>query len=122
MGSDDLAMNIAATVAFLHACFQTSEADFETMLAYNMVVPTVVRRNMGGRALDITDLPANVHIPVLVSHGEDDRIDLAALGRYTASTVPGAVLSLYPGAGHASFDEAAPRFNSELASFVRGVQ
>src|SRR5215213_11440459 len=45
MQSDDLATNIAATRAFLRACFekQPSSDEFETMLAYNMVIPAQVR-------------------------------------------------------------------------------
>src|SRR3954464_10380343 len=41
MKSDDLAINITATRAFLQACFEKppSADEFETTLAYNMVVP-----------------------------------------------------------------------------------
>src|SRR5215213_3514888 len=44
MLSDDLTTNIAATRAFLRACFekQPSADEFETMLAYNMVIPAQV--------------------------------------------------------------------------------
>ena len=38
-----------------------------------------------------------------------------------AAIVPGARLSLYQGAGHASFYDAADRFNDELASFARAA-
>jgi non-heme chloroperoxidase len=45
MASEDLATNIAATRTFLHGCFsrQPSVDDFETMLAFNMMVPPKVR-------------------------------------------------------------------------------
>jgi non-heme chloroperoxidase len=33
--------------------------------------------------------------------------------------IPGAKLSVYDGIGHSPFYEDAPRFNSELAAFVR---
>src|SRR5882762_2657765 len=54
MTSNDLATNIAATRAFVHGCFekQPTADDFETMLSFNMMVPAVVRANLGGRALD----------------------------------------------------------------------
>src|ERR1700726_5032843 len=47
MLSDDLATNIAATRIFLHSVFekQPSADDFETMLAFNMMVPSQVRAN-----------------------------------------------------------------------------
>lgn len=123
MVSPDLATNIASTISFLHACFeqQPSEADFQAILAFNMVVPAQVRANMGGRKLDIDALLRGLRLPVLVTHGDHDQIDLYTLGQYTAAAVPGAKLSTFEGAGHASFFEQAPRFNRELAEFVRGA-
>jgi pimeloyl-ACP methyl ester carboxylesterase len=50
-----------------------------------------------------------------------DRIIAPAAGRYTASAVPGARLSLYEGIGHSPFFEDAPSFNAELAEFVRAA-
>jgi pimeloyl-ACP methyl ester carboxylesterase len=49
MFSEDLATNIAATRTFLHSCFerQPSQDEFETILAFNMMVPPKVRANMG---------------------------------------------------------------------------
>jgi pimeloyl-ACP methyl ester carboxylesterase len=39
-----------------------------------------------------------------------------------AKMIPGAKLSVYQGIGHAPFFEDAPRFNAELAAFVRSAQ
>ena len=36
--------------------------------------------------------------------------------------IPGAKLSIYQGVGHSPFFEATPRFNAELAAFVRSAQ
>jgi len=41
---------------------------------------------------------------------------------YTTKMIPGAKLSIYQGVGHSPFFEAAPRFNAELAAFVRSAQ
>jgi pimeloyl-ACP methyl ester carboxylesterase len=121
MFSDDLATNIAATRQFLHACFekQPSQDDFETMLAFNMMVPPKVRANMGGRTLNIDDILSALKLPVSVTQGTADRLILPAAAKYTADKIPGAKLSLYDGIGHAPFWEDAARFNSELAAFVR---
>jgi pimeloyl-ACP methyl ester carboxylesterase len=51
-----------------------------------------------------------------------DRIIAPAAGRYTASAVPGARLSIYEGVGHSPFFEDAPRFNRELAELTRAAQ
>ncbi len=121
MLSDDLATNIAATRAFLHACFerQPTADDYETMLAFNMMAPPKVRAAMGGRQLDVDAVMAALRLPVLVTHGAQDRLILLTAAKHTAAAIPGARLSVYEGVGHAPFYEDAPRFNAELAAFVR---
>ena len=124
MASEDLAVNIAATRAFLRDCFsiQPTPEEFETMLAFNMMVPPKVRLGLGGRPLDIDDILRKIDIPVLVTHGAEDKNSNLIAAEYTAKMVPGAKLSVYQGIGHAPFFEAAPRFNAELAAFVRAAQ
>jgi non-heme chloroperoxidase len=123
MFSEDLATNIAATRQFLHNCFekQPSQDDFETMLAFNMMVPPKVRANMGGRTWNFDDILAALKLPVLVTHGAADRLALLAAAKYTAAKISGAKLSLYDGIGHAPFWEDTARFNAELAAFVRSA-
>src|SRR6202790_2615489 len=123
MASEDMLTNINATRVFLHGCFskQPSADDFETMLAFNMMVPPKVRAGLGGRPLDATAIMAKLTIPVLVSHGAEDKNAKLATAQYTASVIPGAKLSVYDGIGHSPFYEDAPRFNSELAAFVRAA-
>jgi non-heme chloroperoxidase len=123
MFSEDLATNIAATRIFLHNCFekQPSQEDFETMLAFNMMVPPKVRANMGGRTLSMDETLKALNLPVLVTHGAADKLILVAMAKHTAATIPGAKLSLYDGVGHAPFWEDTARFNAELAAFVRAA-
>jgi pimeloyl-ACP methyl ester carboxylesterase len=121
--SADPATAIRSTIAFLRECFevQPSASDFETMLAFNMMVPRHVRLALQGRPMDIEAKLRALSLPTLVTHGEHDKLVLASMGRYTAATVPGARLSLYEGIGHAPFWEDAPRFNRELAELVRSA-
>jgi non-heme chloroperoxidase len=123
MFSDDLATNIAAMRTFLHSCFekQPSREEFETMLAFNMMVPPKVRANMGGRTLSMDDTLKALNLPVLVTQGTADKLILVAAAKHTAVTIPGAKLSLYDGVGHAPFWEDTARFNAELAAFVRAA-
>jgi non-heme chloroperoxidase len=123
MQSDDLASNIAATRAFLRACFekQPSADEFETMLAYNMVVPAQVRAAVGARTSNPGDLLHSLLLPALVTHGTRDQVILPAFGEFTASALPSAQRSFYDGIGHSPFFEDAPRFNEELAAFVRAA-
>jgi pimeloyl-ACP methyl ester carboxylesterase len=121
MASEDMLTNINATRVFLHGCFskQPSAEDFEIMLAFNMMVPPKVRAGLSGRPLDATEIMSKLTLPVLVSHGAEDKNAKLATAQYTASVIPGAKLSVYDGIGHSPFYEDAPRFNSELAALVR---
>jgi pimeloyl-ACP methyl ester carboxylesterase len=123
MASEDLTTNISATRNFLHGCFsrQPSADDYETMLAFNMMVLPKVRAGLSGRPLDATEMMSKLKLPVLVTHGAEDRNTKLGAGQYTASVIPGAKLSIYEGIGHSPFYEDAPRFNSELAAFVRAA-
>ena len=121
MMSEDMLTNITATRTFLHGCFskQPSADDFDTMLAFNMMVPPKVRAGLSGRPLDATAVMSELTIPVLVTQGAEDRNAKVDTAKYTASVIPGAKLSIYDGIGHSPFYEDAPRFNRELAAFVR---
>jgi hypothetical protein len=121
MASDDLATNIAATRAFLRDCFskQPSQDEFEMMLSFNMMVPPKVRLGLSNRPLEVDDLLKSLRLPVLVTHGSEDKNSNLIAAEYTAKMIPGAKLSVYQGIGHSPFFEDAPRFNAELAAFVR---
>jgi non-heme chloroperoxidase len=121
MASEDMLTNISATRVFLHGCFskQPSVDDFETMLAFNMMVPPKVRAGLSGRPLDGTAVMSKLTIPVLVTHGAEDKNAKLDTAKYTASVIPGAKLSVYEGIGHSPFYEDAARFNGELAALVR---
>jgi non-heme chloroperoxidase len=121
MASEDLATNIASTRAFLRACFeiQPTPDDFETMLAFNMLVPANVRGHAMARGTDDGAVLHKLNCPVLVTHGRKDQIILPAMGEFSAGSVSNARLSLYDNAGHGTFWEDAPRFNRELTELVR---
>jgi pimeloyl-ACP methyl ester carboxylesterase len=124
MGSADPATAIRATVAFLRDCFdiQPSAEAFETMLAFNMMVPRHVRLALLGRPANYEAPLRALEVPVLVTHGELDRAVDISMGRYTAATARGAQASFWPHIGHAPFWEDAPRFNRELAALARSAR
>lgn len=121
--TEDLAQNIEATKAFIHGCFekQPTAAEFEEMLAFNMMVPPKIRSWLRRPAPYEEALKA-VKVPTLVTHGVEDRILGIGLGKYLVATVPGAKASFYEGIGHSPFWEDAPRFNRELVAFVNGIK
>jgi len=121
MMSEDLATNIAGTRDFVRTLTAKpmSSDEFEVALAFNMIVPPKVRAGLGGREAKYEDVLSALKIPVLVTHGIEDRLVLVAAARYTASVVLNARLSLYEGMGHFPFFEDPARFNKELAEFVK---
>jgi pimeloyl-ACP methyl ester carboxylesterase len=44
-----------------------------------------------------------IRVPVLVTHGMEDRVALVPMARYTESVVANAQVSLYEGVGHIRF-------------------
>ena len=124
MTSNDITANIAATRTFVRACYekQPSVDEFETVLAYNMLVPPDIRGAHLNRPASDGRILSKLDVPVLVTQGSEDRLVLKGLGEFTAGVVPGARLSMYEGIGHSPFVESATRFNRELAGFVRMAQ
>jgi non-heme chloroperoxidase len=120
MASQNLAENIENSIAFLKYCTARPLPDDElqTMLAYSMMVPPQVRGHMLKRPEPYEDALKKITVPVLVSHGLEDRVALMAAARYTTSVIPHARTSFYPNVGHMPFWENTPRFNRQLAEFV----
>ena len=119
--SPDLAENIAATRSFVRLFYATqpSQEEYETVLAYNMVVPVAVRTALASREIDGDVVMATIKCPVLITQGSDDAIVLPSMSESIKKQIPHATLSLYEGAGHTTYGEAAARFNAELAAFAR---
>ncbi len=124
MISEDLAANIEGTRGFLRACFekQPSAEDFETILAFNMVVPAAVRRFILDRGTDDGAMLKTITCPVLVTHGRADQVLLVTMGEFAKTEIKNAKLSIFDGVGHSTFWEDAPRFNRELAELVRSAK
>lgn len=62
----------------------------------------------------------NIHIPVLVSHGDPDLTIPTNEGRalFEAANEPKKLL-IYPGAGHSVFSSAGPAYLDQLEQFIR---
>jgi len=90
----------------------------ERILAYNQWVPPYVREGLGSRAVDNDEVLHRLTLPVLISHGLEDRVILPESSRHLASVVPEAQVSYYAGVGHSPFWEDSRRFNRELAAFA----
>jgi pimeloyl-ACP methyl ester carboxylesterase len=89
-----------------------------SVLGYNLLVPPHVREALGSRCVDNDDVLHRLTVPVLISHGLEDRVMRTDSSRHIAAVIPDAQLSLYPGVGHSPFWEDSRRFNRELAAFA----
>lgn len=122
--AEDLAANIEGIRHFVSACFTQplSREDWETVLAFNMVVPPHVRNALLGRPIDTTATLGQLSKPLLVSHGRADAVTLPAMADLILASAPTARVSWYDGVGHGPFIEAPEQFNAELAAFAREVR
>lgn len=119
-----LAVQIQAAIAFLDGCYgiKPGEAEFRIALAYNMLVPAAVRQAIAGWSTDPAETVAllkKVQVPTLITHGRKDAVVLPSAAEMTAATIQGARISWFDACGHSPFCEDAPRFNRELAEFVK---
>ena len=119
--SPDLEENIAATRRFVRSFYaiQPSQEECETVLAYNMVVPTDVRAGLVSRNIDGDAAMGSIKCPVLVTQGDADVIVLKSTADCIKQQIPQATVSVYEGIGHTTYSEAAARFNNELGDFTR---
>jgi 3-oxoadipate enol-lactonase len=72
---------------------------------------------MAGRS-DTTGALAGLKLPVLVLHGELDKLMPLQVGEALAAKIPGAKLVPLPGAGHVSNLDAPEAFNRALSAFL----
>ncbi|MDD2763625.1 MAG: alpha/beta hydrolase [Opitutaceae bacterium] len=119
--SPDAAIRAAASRRFISACFARppQPTELALMVARAGILPAEVQAAIQRVSIENGDEALrSVRVPTLVVHGGKDRLVLPLMGQRTASLIPGAKLSLYADAGHASFYDDAARFNAELARFV----
>lgn len=120
MFGDDLAANLAATTAFVRACFhqQPDPDDLAMMVGYNMLCPPharICRR----RSDDFRADYAQTTKPVLVIRGMHERLSLPPMHAQILDVLPRATAHEYDTSGHSPFWEEPDRFNSDLAAFIQ---
>ena len=87
-------------------------------LGYNASVAPHVRTALFARDVDHDDLLRALDVPVLVVHGDRDRVVLPAMADHIMSLTRRATRSAYAGVGHVPFTEDRNRFDAELRDFV----
>jgi non-heme chloroperoxidase len=110
--------------AFVKVCASKplSPDDFETALAWNIVVPARIRANLGARELDYDDVLRDLGVPLVVTQGREDSVVLPAMAEHILATCPTAEASWYDDIGHLPHLQEPERFNRELAELTRRVR
>jgi non-heme chloroperoxidase len=121
--STDVETTTTALQTFIRLCFAADPepGEFYSVLGYNSVVPPYVRQDMLSRTLNYDDVYASVRLPMMITHGLQDRIVLPTMSRHLAERLPAARTSYYTGTGHAPFAEDPQRFNTELRTFANAI-
>lgn len=124
LASDDLGTHLDAERAFLRLCFhaQPDSATVERLLSNAAMASwTMTKATPSMTVAAATGLP-RAHVPVLLLYGAKDALVMPAptIARARALN-PRVTVKLYDESGHAPFLEEAPRFNTDLAAFARGV-
>jgi pimeloyl-ACP methyl ester carboxylesterase len=122
--STDAEASVRALEALMRLCVHgdPDARDLYFFLGYNVVVPPYVREGLLSRAVDNDDVLGRLRVPVLITHGAEDRVVLPAAAEQHAALIPHARTSFHPGVGHVPFWQDADRFNRELRDFAGQVR
>lgn len=120
LGSTDAVESIDALGAFVDRCVyeRLPPEEFYFVLGFNAVVPPYVRERLRDRTVVHDDLLGDLDVPVMITHGEEDRIVRSEAAKTIAEFASTDRTSFYPDTGHAPFWEQPERFNGELHDFV----
>jgi pimeloyl-ACP methyl ester carboxylesterase len=107
---------------FCRLCTAAPRSDVECGQAERdlRACPRPVRQALFRRTADNAALVGGLTRPVLIAHGDHDRVVLPDASAELARALPRATLSRYPGVGHEPFAEQPARFDAELAGFAGG--
>lgn len=120
MIADDQEQNLAATLAFVRACFhqQPDPDDLAKIVGFNMLCPPHIRKFARARDEDYRPDLAKLGKPALIVSGANDRPAPPATQRENAAAIPSARSITYEACGHSPFWEYPDRFNADLAAFA----
>lgn len=124
MVSPDIQTSIHSTRAFVgNWTVDPLKRDrYEAFLGSAMMVPSEVRRALSGRGLMNDDILAEIDVPTLLIHGDEDQIIKLNSSKHTAKTVPDAELRVYEGIGHTPQVEDSEQFNRDMAAFIDSLK
>lgn len=72
-------------------------------------------------AFDVRDRLGAIRVSTLIINGDDDRMTPLKYGEFLATSIPGGVLKIMHGAGHAAMLEKPTEVNNVIASFIHSL-
>lgn len=119
MFTGTLAQDLAATTAFVQACFHQQPApdDLARMVGFNMLCPQHARACRKRRE-DYRPVAANTNVPAHVTWGAHEGIAPPPLSQIAAQAFANATTHAFANSGHAPFYEEPEAFNAALLAFV----
>ncbi len=80
--------------------------------------PIALESVLAAGTADLRPVLANISVPTVILHGEEDRVCKLGAGEYLANNIPNATFHTFPNKGHVPFLTDADNFNSILASNI----
>jgi pimeloyl-ACP methyl ester carboxylesterase len=123
MYSDDIAVSLPATIAFVKACVSApmSKRDLALWVGFNALCPPGVRKAARLRDNDYRETLAALTKPALLIQGTDEKVCLREAFEEARAVLPAPRVEMAPGCGHAPFWEDAARFDAALGAFAADV-
>ncbi|MCR8844033.1 alpha/beta hydrolase [Paenibacillus sp. SC116] len=120
LACNDAATRIASLERFLALCVHKkhSPQDYYFFLGFNAIVPPFINAALFARTIDNKDLLSALNLPILITHGVEDKVVTKIAAQRHAQLIAHAQTSYYPDVGHTPFWEEDKRFNTELRHFV----
>jgi pimeloyl-[acyl-carrier protein] methyl ester esterase len=104
------------------SCHEIERADRDCILRTRRPALDAALQSLGALAsADVRAALQDILVPVLLVHGDKDRICVPESAHYMAASVLHASLSILEGAGHAPMLSRSDEFNILMAGFLKGV-
>jgi non-heme chloroperoxidase len=91
------------------------------MLGFNVAVPPYVRQGLFSRAVDNDDILRTIRKPVLIAHGNADRVVKPVAANLHQAAIPHAEVHMMENAGHAAFWDDSANFNARQRAFCESL-
>ena len=118
--STDAKESVGSLEALIRLCVagELAPEELYLMLGFNVTVPPYVRQGLFSRTVNNDDVLAGIRKPVLITHGNEDKVVKPAAADQHKAVLPHAQVHMMDRAGHASFWDDASNFNARQRVFV----